>query len=157
MSIAAAPARLAASVRHALAARPSLQAASYVVVSGLALGIDTGALLVLAHYGLAPALAGGAGYMLGLVAHYGLSSALVFNAAATAKGNWRLLAEFCLTGLAGLLLTMAIVALLAGFAGCPLFAAKLVAVAVSFVAVFLMRKLVVFAIPNNFAPVSAAG
>lgn len=128
-----------------VSSRFSTQAISYLVVSVLALAGDTSVYLALAAWGIAPMLAGGVGYALGLIAHYLLSRLFVFDASATAKGNARLFAEFAASGLLGLGLTMAVIAVAVGVLGLALLPAKIAAVGLSFVAVFLIRKYMVFA------------
>lgn len=120
------------------------QVGLYGFVSVLALAIDSAAFLKLAQYGLTPALAAAIGYSLGLVVHFVLSSRLVFDGAATGKSPLRLFGEFAVTGLAGLLITAGCVTVMIdGFRSGPL-AAKAVAVAFSFAAVFLFRRAFVF-------------
>lgn len=142
---------LMATASGAVPARPrfpsglSAQAASYLAVSVLALACDTGVYLALATLGVTPMLAGGTGYALGLLAHYLLSRLFVFDARATTKSSARLFAEFAASGLVGLGLTMAVIAAAVGGLGLALLPAKIAAVGLSFVAVFFIRKYVVFA------------
>jgi putative flippase GtrA len=82
--------------------------------------------------------------MLGIVVHYGLSRALVFDAQASGKAEWRLFAEFVASGLAGLAATVACIWLAVDGLGLALLPAKIGAVAVSFIGVFLIRRFVVF-------------
>lgn len=128
------------------ALRPlSWQVSRYALVSIAALAIDSGVYLVTALGGLAPALAGVAGYAAGMLAHYLLSIVWVFDARASGKGQVRLAAEFAASGLLGLALTAATIALATGALGLALVPAKLLAIAASFLAVFLLRRTVVFA------------
>jgi putative flippase GtrA len=133
------------SERAALLARLPTEPLSYAAVSGVALAADTGAYLALAWLGLLPALAGAAGYLIGLALHYALSVTFVFDAQATGKSPHRLIVEFGASGLAGLLLTAAAIAFSTGILGLSLVAAKSIAVIASFAAVYALRRFVVFA------------
>ena len=120
------------------------QVGLYGIVSVLALAIDSATFLKLADLGLRPAIAASIGYSLGLIVHFVLSSRFVFNGAATGKSPLRLFLEFAMTGLGGLLITAVCVTLMIeGFGASPI-AAKAVAVALSFAAVFVVRRAFVF-------------
>ena len=91
------------------------------------------------------ALAGAIGYACGLALHYMLSVRFVFDAAAAHKGQSRLVAEFALSGLAGMAITALVIAVTVDLGGMPLLPAKILAVGVSFLVVFALRRGVVFA------------
>ncbi|RTL66447.1 MAG: GtrA family protein [Hyphomicrobiales bacterium] len=130
--------------RVGLLARVPVQFLRYVGVSVAALAADTCVYLGLAWSGLPPVAAGAAGYLVGLAAHYILSVALVFDAEASGKRQRRLVAEFVASGLFGLALTTCVISMATGL-GLALLAAKVVAVALSFAAVYMLRRSVVFA------------
>lgn len=122
-----------------------LQLARYGFVSVAALGCDFGVFLALTKAGTMPAVAGMVGYTIGLVLHYFLSTVLVFDTAASQKTRARLFTEFAVSGGAGLVLTAAIITLMTHRLHAAPVVAKITAVAVSFVVVFLLRRSVVFA------------
>ena len=124
--------------------RLKLQALLYLAVSALALVCDKGAYLLVAKLGAGAALAGAVGYMLGMGLHYGLSRTVVFDAQVAGKGEVRLFAEFVASGLAGLAITVAVIWVAVDALGLALLPAKIGAVAVSFIGVFLLRRFVVF-------------
>lgn len=129
------------------AVRPlSWQVSRYALASGAALAIDWLTYLLTAGIGLAPALAGVVGYATGMLAHYLLSILWVFDARASGKGQARLALEFVASGLLGLALTAATIALATSSLGLALVPAKLLAIAASFASVFLLRRMVVFAV-----------
>jgi putative flippase GtrA len=94
---------------------------------------------------IAAALAGAIGYAAGLLLHYALSVRFVFDAAATAKGPTQLLGEFALSGLAGLGITISVIWLATDVAGASPLVAKIPAAVTSFLGVFALRRMVVFA------------
>lgn len=122
-----------------------MQAGRYGFVSVLALACDFVVFLALAKSGAWPAIAGAAGYSFGLVLHFVLSTWIVFDAQASQKSIHRLFGEFAASGCAGLILTMGIISLMTGQLHAAPVVAKLTAVIVSFVVVFLLRRGVVFA------------
>jgi putative flippase GtrA len=121
------------------------QLSRYTAASVLALACDFAVYLALATGGMTAALAGVAGYGAGMVVHYLLSVAVVFDARAANKAPARLMGEFLLTGLAGLALTGVVIALATGIGGLPLLPAKVAATVVSFLAVYALRRGMVFA------------
>ena len=128
------------------------QLSRYTLVSAVALGIDMGLFLVLARgAGVKPAIAGVAGYCAGLVLHFILSTRFVFDARASQKSPSRLFGEFAATGLVGVAITWAVIAAATDVAHLPDIAAKAAAVATSFVAVFLLRRTLVFVAPSAAA------
>lgn len=120
----------------------------YLLASVGALAVDMGTFLALLALGLWPASASALSYGLGIGAHWLMSSRAVFTGrvAARGQGRNRQKALFVGSALVGLALTTAIV--WAGdAAGFDPRAAKLVAVAVSFAATWLLRSRVVFRAP----------
>jgi putative flippase GtrA len=130
--------------RVGLLSRVPAQFLRYAGVSVAALAADTCVYLGLAWSGLSPVAAGAAGYLVGLAAHYVLSVALVFDAEASGKCQRRLVAEFVASGLFGLILTACVISVATGL-GLALLPAKIVAVALSFAAVDMLRRSVGFA------------
>ncbi len=117
----------------------------YGAVSVVALAVDMALYLALTGYGLGAVPSAVTGYAVGLMVHFLLSSRLVFDAARTGKGRSRLFGDYTLSGIVGILVTAATVAMLvevAGFAPVP---GKAAAVVLSFVAVFVIRRSIVFA------------
>jgi putative flippase GtrA len=119
------------------------ESARYLVASVVALAVDVAVYTLLVQAAVVPSGAGAAGYLVGLLVHYRLSAGWVFRG-----GDRRVvptLAKFAVSGLIGLLTTAAIIAALtmSGLAGALV--AKAIAVVVSFVAVFLIRRIYVFA------------
>jgi putative flippase GtrA len=120
------------------------QLSRYVLASAMALATDFGSYVALVHgFGLAPAAAGAIGYSLGLWLHFNLSTRFVFEGATTKTAS-RLLAEFIASGLVGLLLTILMIWVCVTLAGLPPVAAKLAAIAASFLAVYALRRQLVF-------------
>lgn len=125
----------------ALAAR--LLLARYLVASLLALCVDMGLFLALTWAGLAPGWAAMLGYGGGIVMHWLLSVRFVFSVT-TARRPLRLLRlQFLLSALLGLAITGWLVSLLTAMDMAPA-GAKGTAVLASFIAVYLVRKHVVF-------------
>lgn len=121
-----------------------LQALAYLAVSVVALACDTMTYMAVSRLGAAAVVAGAVGYMLGMLVHYALSRAVVFDARAAGKTGRRLFAEFMASGLMGLAMTVAAIWVAVEGLGVALLPAKIGAVAVSFVGVFLIRRFVVF-------------
>ncbi len=118
----------------------------YMFVSVAALLLDLSVFLMTTRLEiLRPALAGVIGYTLGLLCHYVLSTRFVFDVAASLKTRRRLFAEFVASGVLGLIVTWAIIHTATEWFGVGPFAAKAIAVVVSFCAVFQLRRAVVFA------------
>ena len=122
------------------------QLSRYGVVSIVALAADFGVYIALFSAAVAASLAGIAGYAVGMVAHYFLSSRFVFKTQGSRKSERRRFVEFLLSGLVGITLTGFIIAIATGAFGVAPIAAKIVAAAVSFAAVFAIRRSVVFAV-----------
>ena len=117
----------------------------YLLASVGSLAVDMGVFLVLLSLGMWAAGASALGYCLGIVAHWLLSSRAVFVGSVAERGaaRTRQKALFVVYALVGLALTTAIV--WAGdVSGFDPRLAKLVAVAVSFAATWLLRSRVVF-------------
>ena len=130
-------------MRQAVAVAPQL--ALYTLVSGACLACDLALYLSLTAMAIAAALAGAIGYAAGLVLHYALSVRFVFDAAATAKASAQLFGEFALSGLVGLGITTLVIWLATDVAGASALVAKIPAAAASFMGVFALRRMVVFA------------
>ncbi len=117
----------------------------YLLASIGALAVDVGTFLALLSLGIWAAGASAIGYCLGIVAHWLLSSRAVFigTVAERGAGRTRQKALFVISALLGLGLTTAIV--WAGDAsGFDPRLAKLLAIAVSFTATWILRSRVVF-------------
>lgn len=121
------------------------QATVYGAVSALALGLDVAVFLMLTRWGLMASVAAVFGYAVGLVAHFLLSTRFVFDTSATGRSAVSLFGRFAASGLSGLAITAAVVAVVADLAGAAPVLAKTIAVVTSFVAVFLLRRTIVFA------------
>jgi len=117
----------------------------YVLASVAALGADVGSFLALMSAGVAAAMASAIGYSLGIVVHWLISSRAVFQANVAERGSARTKqkALFVISALVGLGLTTAIVGG-ADVAGLDPRFAKLVAIAISFAATWLLRSHIVF-------------
>ncbi|HWU04540.1 MAG TPA: GtrA family protein [Novosphingobium sp.] len=127
----------------------------YLFASLVALGADMACFMLLLHAQTAPWAASALAYGLGVGAHWALSARLVFAASLAPAGMARRRQQglFAASALAGLALTSGIVG--AGAAGgLDPRLAKGVAVGVSFLATWALRRLVVFARPQP-APLRA--
>ncbi|MBI1365020.1 MAG: GtrA family protein [Alphaproteobacteria bacterium] len=120
------------------------QLGRYALASALSLSLDSGVYLVLLRAGLNAVLAGVIGYGAGASLHYALSRRFVFVARGADKSHIRLAAEFVVSGLVGLWVTAATIALCTGYFGASPIAGKAVAIAVSFIVVFAVRRQIVF-------------
>ena len=117
----------------------------YILASVGALAVDVGSFLAFMALGVAAAPASAMGYSLGILAHWLMSSRAVFQDTVADGGlaRTRQKALFVISALVGLALTTAIVG--AGdYAGGDPRLAKLVAIAVSCSATWLLRSKVVF-------------
>ncbi len=117
----------------------------YLLASMGALAVDMGSFLALLALGMAPVFASAAGYSLGIVAHWLLSSRAVFTESVAEKrgARTRQKALFVVSALIGLALTTLIVG--SGTAlGLDSRLSKVLAIAVSFTATWLLRKRIVF-------------
>lgn len=119
----------------------------YIGASAFALAADMLLFLMLLEVGLLAPAASALSYTAGIGAHWLVSSRLVFAAGAAPGGaeRWRQKLLFILSAFVGLALTVAIVA--GGeMAGFDPRLAKLAAIAVSFVATYILRKTIVFGV-----------
>jgi putative flippase GtrA len=117
----------------------------YAVVSAVALLVDGALFLGLLATQVQGVVAAVIGYLAGLVIHFGLSTRCVFDGDRTGKTRPRLFGEFAASGLVGLVITaVTVMVALDGFGMGPL-PAKALAIGFSFLAVFLLRRQVVFA------------
>lgn len=134
--------------------------ARYVGASAVALVFDTCVFLALVAWtSLATPVAGAIGYLSGMLLNYGLSIRYIFSTAATGKTSQRLILEYIATGVLGVCITYALIALVADILGAPPLFAKAVAVAVTFTVIYLVRAIGVFRPrlhPSNQAPVMSA-
>jgi putative flippase GtrA len=118
----------------------------YLAASVLALGIDMGSFTILLALGAAAMPAAAAGYALGILAHWLISSRKVFADSVASRGpaRTRQKAMFVASALLGLAVTSFIV----GSGDAASFdphLAKLVAIAVSFAATWILRSRIIFA------------
>jgi putative flippase GtrA len=118
----------------------------YLAASVVALGVDVSLFLALQTTSMPIALLSALSYSAGVLMHWLISSRLVFAGELRDVGidRARQQALFLLSAFAGLLITVAIVSLAVQF-GLDARLAKLVAVAVSFQATYLLRAKIVFA------------
>jgi putative flippase GtrA len=121
------------------------QLSRYSVVSIAALATDVLVYISLCALAVNVPVAGIIGYAVGMIAHYALSTAFVFDVAHARKSAPRRLAEFAGSGLLGLMLTGFIIAAMTDYFAASAIAAKVVAIIISFLAVFLVRRCIVFA------------
>lgn len=119
----------------------------YLAASVVALGFDMASFLALLALGLAAAPAAALSYSLGILVHWFISSRAVFVDGVAERGpaRTRQKALFVASALVGLALTAGIVGLGAALGLDPRLA-KLAAVGVSFVATWLLRARIVFAV-----------
>ncbi len=114
----------------------------YLMASVCALSADFALFLALAHIGLPPAIAAFGGYSGGLVVHWLISVHFVFEVREPPSHAQRI--AFLLSALIGMAITMGLVGGLSSLGLAPA-AAKLMAVLVSFLAVYAIRKYGIFA------------
>jgi putative flippase GtrA len=127
----------------------------YAVASALALAVDV-AILYLATTRLAMPgyLAAALAYAVGLAVHYVLSVRYVFAYRRMASQRRNEIMVYALTGLVGIVLSAGIVH--AGdLLDQSLAMSKLIAIAVSFIAVFMIRKVTLFSADKNSAKEAA--
>jgi putative flippase GtrA len=117
----------------------------YLLTSVLSLGCDVGLFLLLLSGGMAPMGASAAGYGAGIVVHWLLSTRFVFDQGMASQGAVRVRQKglFVGTALLGLAITTAIVGWGAQLGLDPRIA-KLIAVAVSFQATYMARRVIIF-------------
>lgn len=122
-----------------------LQFVRYAIVSAVSLAVDFGSFLFLLNIsGVRPTVAGVVSYMIGLVVHFLLSVRFVFDAVATGKSTSRLMSGYAVSGLAGVAMTWAIIAVTTSLASLPPTLGKALAVVTSFLAVYALRRSVIF-------------
>lgn len=118
----------------------------YTAISFVALVFDYGSYWLLADLaGLDLGAAAALGYSLGLVVSYVLLTRSVFVQRRLSSRRGFEMSLFALSGIIGLILTYSTVSLLHSFAGADMHGAKLAAIGISFVVVYLFRRIVVFA------------
>ena len=116
----------------------------YALVSAVALAADAGLYLNLAGKLMSATLASIVGYGLGLIVHYWLSSAFVFPDRTGERRHPVTFAAFAATGGLGLGLTALIVYFFTAAFGASPLVAKAVAVPAVFLAIFVLRRALVF-------------
>ncbi|MGI9410105.1 MAG: GtrA family protein [Hyphomicrobiaceae bacterium] len=120
--------------------------ARYVGASAAAVVLDTMVFLGLVNLDVMPApLAGGIGYAFGLVLSYVICVNYIFDVDATGKSRRRLLVEFGASGVLGIVLTYAMIALLVDICAVQPLVAKVVTVGFVFVAIYVLRSAKIFA------------
>jgi putative flippase GtrA len=135
---------------RAKAKRVAREVVRYAVVSAIALGCDVVLLAILATSGVAHVPASAIAYMAGLGVHYALATRFVFRHRLYSSRAKVEFAIYAAIGLVGLVLTAAIVR--AGDAlDVSLAVSKTVAVIVSFVAQYLLRRFVLFRVRHDRA------
>jgi putative flippase GtrA len=128
------------------------QISRYSMVSVISLAVDLAVYAALCACSLSPTIAAAVAYMVGIAVNYSLSVRFVFETGGSLKSRRRTFAEFAASGLLGLLITTSIVALLTEWLGTSASMAKFCAITLSFFAVFLIRRYVVFASPRQDGP-----
>ena len=126
------------------------EASGYLAVSIVALGVDIGVYWLLLGLFTKAFVPAAIGYAVGLVVHYLLASRLVFKGRLQGRGitaETPTFTKYAGTGIAGLAITAAIVAFSTDILGWSAFTAKVLATGFAFVAVYLMRRYAVFAVP----------
>ncbi|HXN42835.1 MAG TPA: GtrA family protein, partial [Xanthobacteraceae bacterium] len=117
----------------------------YLLTSAVALACDLTVYTGLLHVRLMPAVAGSVGYMAGLLVHYCLSARWVFPDSSGRRRTAATFAKFAATGLAGVVMTTAIIGLITETGVAGAFVAKGVAMGSVYIVVFLLRRTLVFA------------
>ena len=121
----------------------------YGLASVIALGSDAGLFLLLLAAGATPLAASSIGYCVGILAHWLVSSRVVFADSAAERGSserTRQKALFIISAGIGLGITTAIVTG-GSTLGLDPRIAKLLAIGVSFIATYLLRRHIVFRTP----------
>jgi putative flippase GtrA len=134
-----------AAMRAVLRDEQSRARLAYLAVSALACAVDFIVTIAMTNAHTSAFIAAAAGYLLGLAMHWSLSVRFVFPREVAANGaeRRRQVTLFMLSGLVGLCATVAIysgVMMMGGWAP----AAKALAIAVSFVLVYLFRRHLIF-------------
>lgn len=122
----------------------------YLIASIVALAVDVSLFLGLIAIMLAPAIASAISYSVGIIVHWALSSRMVFNGRIARGRGARAAqqAQFVLSAFVGLAVTTAIVAV-GSYLGLDPRMAKVISVAVGFVAVWHLRNRYVFRTTNQ--------
>jgi putative flippase GtrA len=150
---------LSVTLRAALAERRSLQPLArlfvdllrYGAASAAALTVDAGTLLLLvSFFGVNYLVAASIGFLSGLATVYALSVRYVYDDSRVLRPVQEA-AGFLVTGLIGLILTQASMALLVGAFGLQVGVAKIPTVAVVFLFNFLSRRMLLFSSGANNA------
>ncbi len=116
----------------------------YFMASLVSLAFDMAVFMTFVSLNMKPAVASAIGYLFGVSVHWIISSTFVFpGKTRTGRALNFQIATFFGTALLGLGITVGIVATLTGWGLLPVLA-KIAAVAVSFVVVYLIRKFGVF-------------
>lgn len=124
----------------------ALQFVRYAGVSAASLALDVAAFAVIQSTAvMSAALAGAVSCMVGLVLHYLLSAHLVFDRAATAKSDRRLMSEYALTGAIGFVITASAILIVTDLAGFSAATGKFAGIGLTFITVYLVRAGYVFA------------
>jgi putative flippase GtrA len=134
-------------LQRVLSAAPRLSL--YTVASAMALVLDVCVYALLVFDGFSPPLAGVIGYAMGLTLHFVLSTRFVFDLGKLSKPEARLFGEFALSGVVGLALTAAVIAVATGVLYLTALPAKLLAAATSFAAVYTLRRAYIFAVETG--------
>jgi putative flippase GtrA len=121
------------------------QLSRYSMASVFALATDVGLYTLLCGFAVNAVLAGITGYAAGMITHYILSSMFVFDGRLSQKPAARRLIEFTASGLLGLVLTGLVIGVMTEYFAASAIIAKLAAVILSFLAVFFVRRSIVFA------------
>ena len=120
--------------------------ARYVGASAAAVVLDTMVFLGIVSLDVMPApLAGGIGYACGLVLSYVICVSYIFDVDATGKSKRRLVVEFGASGVLGIVLTYAMIALLVDVCAVQPLVAKVVTVGFVFIAIYVLRSVRIFA------------
>jgi putative flippase GtrA len=129
----------------ALSRLKDLTLSRYILVSAGALAVDMGAFLQFVALGLDPTLSATVAYCIGIAAHWIMSSRFVFalRVHREKRKRNRQKVQFILSALVGLALTAAIVEI-GIMVGSDPRAAKVLAVAVSFIVTWIIRNKLVF-------------
>jgi putative flippase GtrA len=115
----------------------------YLAASIVALACDVGVLAALVRLGVDNVAAAGVGYCVGLAVHYVIATRFVFRHRRYREARMMESGLYVVTGFAGLLLSAAVV--WAGdAAGLHLAVSKAIAVVASFVAIYLLRRWLLF-------------
>jgi len=114
----------------------------YLLASVVALSADFALFMALAHMQVPPAIAALGGYGMGLILHWLISVHFVFGLEAPPTHGQRI--AFLVSAVIGMAITAALVGGLSAL-GLPPAAAKLMAIPVSFLTVYAIRKYGIFA------------